>query len=55
MKKEKQKKEKKPTVHRGPSQWNLHVAKIRAENPGMKSGELYKLAKTTYVKLGDKQ
>lgn len=43
-------KEKKEIKHREPSKWNRHVAQIRAENPGMKTSEVYKLAQTTYVK-----
>lgn len=43
-------KEKKEIKHRKKSNWNIHVAKIRAENKGMKTSEVYKLAKTTYVK-----
>ena len=39
---------------RGQSAWNIHVAKVRKENPGMKAGDLYKLAKINYVKK-DKQ
>ena len=43
-------KEKKEKKHREPTKWNLHVAEVRKKNPGMKSGDLYKLAKESYQK-----
>lgn len=55
MTKNKKNKEKKPVQHRGASKWNLHVQKVRAENPGMKTSEIYKLAQTTYVKQEKKE
>lgn len=36
--------------NREPTAWNIHVNKVRAEHPGMKAGDLYKLAKKTYIK-----
>lgn len=43
-------KEKKEVKHRKPTKWNLHCAKVREENKGMKASEIMKLAKETYQK-----
>jgi hypothetical protein len=41
---------KKERKHREPSKWNLHCAKIREENKGLKASEVMKKAKETYKK-----
>lgn len=50
MEEEKIQKEKKP---RKISEWNKACAKVRIENPGMKAGDVFKLAKK--IRDGEKK